>query len=217
MPFADPTTSGEHNFNAYGLGLMLCDYHGWRIAKHAGMAGHSLAILGFVPEKRVGVVVLVNHRRCLFHYAVFRRALDLYCGVPPIDLDSTNRKLLAEHLASQGESMKRQTQARDPSKKPALALEEYCGMYKGQYDLPAKVEMAEGGMVLRYGNLVADVTHWHDDTFRARLRQQRLAEEQDWYLTFTVVERKTAKMHIHSEHDVQADFVPNSSRTGNPR
>jgi len=37
---------------------MLCDYHGLRIAKHAGMAGHTLAILGFVPEKRVGVVVL---------------------------------------------------------------------------------------------------------------------------------------------------------------
>ncbi len=71
-PFADPV-HGEHIFNAYGLGLLVSDYHGQRIAKHAGMSGHSMAMLGFVPEKRVGAVVLTNHRPSLFHYAVFRR------------------------------------------------------------------------------------------------------------------------------------------------
>jgi len=103
--------------------------------------------------------------------------------------------------------MKRQSQTRDPGKKLTLSLDAYCGTFKGQYNLPVKIEMVEGGMVLRLGNLVADVTHWHHDTFRARLRQRRLAEEQDWYLTFTIAEAKIAKLHIHSEHDVQADFV----------
>ncbi len=207
MPFVDPV-HGEHVFDAYGLGLMLRDYHGQRIAYHQGMAGHSLSILGLVPEKRVGVVVLVNHRRCLFHYAVFRRALDLYCDMPPVDLDSPNQKLIADLLVSQSESLKRQAAARDPSKKHMLPLDNYCGTYKGELDLLAKLEIDGGGLVLRYGNVAADVTHWHDDTFRARLRQRRLADEQDWWLTFTVASGTIAKLHIHSEHDVHADFAP---------
>jgi hypothetical protein len=206
MPFVDPV-HGEHFFDAYGLGLMLRDYHGQRIANHAGMAGHSLSMLGFVPEERVGVVVLTNHRPCLFHYAVFRRAIDLYCGMPPVDLDSANKTLLAEHHARQEQSLKRRADTRDASKKPTLPLDSYAGIYERGFGLRAKLEMDSDDLVLRYGNFVADVAHWHDDTFRARLRERRLAAEQDWYLTFTVAKGVITKLHIHSEHDVHADFV----------
>jgi CubicO group peptidase (beta-lactamase class C family)/pimeloyl-ACP methyl ester carboxylesterase len=206
MP-ADPV-HGEHVFCAYGLGFMLWDYHGHRIAAHSGMSGHSLAMIGLVPEKRVGVVVLANHRRCLFHYAAFRRALDLYCGMPPIDLDSANKKLLAKFLAREAEAAKRRAAERNRAKKPALPFLEYRGSYQGKFDLVARVEMEAGSLILRYGNHVADVTHWHDDTFRARLRQRRLAEEQDWWLTFSVAGGAVAKLHIDSQHDVHGDFVP---------
>ncbi len=68
-------------------------------------------------------------------------------------------------------------------------------------------------MVLRYGNIVADVGHCYGDTFRAQLRERRLAAEQDWYLTFTVTDGVITKLHIHSEHDVDADFLPVSGQT----
>jgi CubicO group peptidase (beta-lactamase class C family) len=206
MP-ADPV-HGEHAFNTYGLGLVIWDYHGLRIAAHSGMAGHSLAMIGFVPEKRVGVVVLTNHRRCLFHYAVFRRALDLYCGMRPMDLDAANQKLLAAHLSRQQEALQRRASERNPDKTSTLPMDSYCGRYQGPYGLIATLELDAGRIVLRFGNHVADVTHWHDDTFRARLRQRRLAEEQDWWLSFTVADRAVAKMHIQSEHDVHGEFKP---------
>ncbi len=211
MP-ADPV-HGQHVFSAYGLGFMLWDYHGHRIAAHSGMSGHSLAMIGLVPEKRVGVVVLTNHRRCLFHYAAFRRALDLYCGMPPIDLDSANKKLLAEFLAREADAAKRRAAARDGSKKPTLPLRQYCGRYQGKFELVARLEMEAENLTLRYGNHVADLTHWHGDTFRARLRQRRLAEEQDWWLTFSVAGGAVAKLHIHSQHDVHDDFVPRPERS----
>jgi hypothetical protein len=40
------------------------------------------------------------------------------------------------------------------------------------------------------------------------LQQRRLADEQDWYLTFTVANGGIARLHVHSEHDVDADFLP---------
>jgi CubicO group peptidase (beta-lactamase class C family) len=206
MP-ADPV-HGEHVFNAYGLGLVVWDYHGHQIAAHSGMAGHTLAMIGFVPEKRVGAVVLTNHRRCLFHYAAFRRALDLYCGLPPIDLDSANKRLIGDLVARQKAAIRRREASRDPNKKPTLQQSGYCGRFAGAYGQLGAIDAQAGGLVLTYGNLVADVAHWHDDTFRARLRQRRLADEQDWWLTFDVAEGAVRKLHIHSEHDVQGDFVP---------
>jgi RimJ/RimL family protein N-acetyltransferase len=35
-----------------------------------------------------------------------------------------------------------------------------------------------------------------------------LEAEQEWYLTFTVVGGKITKLHVSSEHDVEADFTP---------
>jgi hypothetical protein len=92
-----------------------------------------------------------------------------------------------------------------------LPLEGYAGIYKGEGGSLVELQMHAGGLVLQYGNFVADVTDWHDDTFRARLRQRRLAEEQDWYLSFTFVKGALARLHIHSEHDVHADFVPSTT------
>ncbi len=212
MRFADPV-HGEHTFKANGLGVMLFDYHGRRLARHAGMAGHSMAVVGFVPEDRVGVAVLTNYRPSLFHYAVFRRAIDLFCGEHPIDLDTPNRKLFDDHFASRAASLLERQAARDPENKPNLALQKYLGTFQRDFGLRATIESESGAMVLRYGNFVADVGHWYGDTFQARLRERRLAAEQHWYLTFTVTDGVITKLHIHSEHDVHAVFLPVSTNT----
>jgi len=206
MKAVDPV-HGAHAFHAYGLGLMLLDYHGRRLAQHAGMAGHSMAMVGFVPEDRVGVAVLTNYRPSLFHYAVFRRAIDLYCGQEPLELDAANRKLFDEHFARLAQSVGERNAQRDPARRSTLPLQAYLGNFEGRYGWRVTIRAEADAIVLRYGNYVADVEHWRDDTFRARLRERRMPAEQDWYLHFTVVDGRVAKLHIHSEHDVDADFV----------
>ena len=205
MPAADPVF-GEHLFNAYGLGLIVSDYHGRRLVKHAGMAGNSLAVVGFVPEEHVGVVVLTNHRRNLFHYAIMRRVLDVFTGLPPVDLDTANRKLLEDHLARAAEARRRRVDAREPGTRPSLPLGAYAGTYEWAYGRRVEIRRESDHLVLRFGNLTADLSHWHRDTFLATLRQRRLSGEQEWFVTFTVDDGAIAKVHIDSEHDVQADF-----------
>jgi len=207
MRFADPV-HGKHTFKAYGLGIMLFDYHGRRLARHAGMAGHSMATVGFVPEDGVGVAVLTNHRPSLFHYAVFRRAIDLFCGEQPVDIDTPNRKLFDDHFARRAASSERRKSERDSTEKPTLPLQKYLGTYERDYGLQAMIESKSDDIVLRYGTSVADVEHWHGDTFRAQLRDRRLAAEQHWYLKFTVAKGVIEKLHIYSEHDIHADFLP---------
>ena len=76
--------------------------------------------------------------------------------------------------------------------------------------------MESGKLTLRYGHFVADVEPWNGDTFQARLREPRLPAEQHWYLTFTLEEGRIAKLHIQSEHEVHADFVPVPTRETTP-
>ena len=49
------------------------------------MTDGTLAVVGFVPEERLGVVVLTNMRRNLFYASLFRYALSLFLGLPPED------------------------------------------------------------------------------------------------------------------------------------
>ena len=207
MPFSDPVL-GEYAVKNYGLGFMVYDYHGRSLALHTGMSGHSMGIVGFVPKDRVGVAVLTNYRPSLLHYAVFRHAIDLYCGEEPVDLNSANRKLFDEHLARQAESLMRRAATRDVKAHPTLPIQDYAGAYERESGLRATLSMEAKRLILRYGNFVADVETWNGDTFLARLREPRLPAEQNWYLTFTVEKSRVKQLHIQSEHDVHADFSP---------
>lgn len=207
MPFSDPVL-GEYASKHYGLGFMVYDYHGRSLALHTGMSGHSMGIVGFVPKDRVGVAVLTNYRPSLLHYAVFRRAIDLFCGEDPVDLNSANRKLFDEHIGRQAESLKRRAATRNVNALPTLPIQDYVGTYERGSGLRATLSMESKRLVLRYGNFAADVETWNGDTFLARLREPRLPAEQNWYLKFTVEKARIKQLHIQSEHDVHAEFSP---------
>lgn len=218
MPFSDPVL-GEYAVKNYGLGFMVYDYHGRSLALHTGMSGHSMGIVGFVPNDRVGVAVLTNYRPSLLHYAVFRRAIDLFCGEDPVDLNSANRMLFDEHIGRQAESLKRRAATRDVNSLPTLPIQDYVGTYERESGHRATLSMEAKQLILRYGNFAADVETWNGDTLLARLREPRLPAEQNWYLTFTVEKDRVTQMHIESGHDVHADFSPvpkNNTTSSNP-
>lgn len=48
------------HFQAYGLGWSLSDYRGRKLVAHGGAIDGFRAVVGLVPEERLGVVVLSN-------------------------------------------------------------------------------------------------------------------------------------------------------------
>src|SRR3989442_14485381 len=75
------------HFLAYGLGWSLADYRGRKLVSHGGAIDGFRALVGLVPEERLGVVVLSNGGelgRALTN-ALFLRVVDAYLGGAPTD------------------------------------------------------------------------------------------------------------------------------------
>ena len=71
----------DPHWMTYGLGWFQIDYQGWAVSFHTGSIDGMATIVGLVPEKNLGVVVLENLDHAELRHALLWRALDLWGGV----------------------------------------------------------------------------------------------------------------------------------------
>jgi len=156
---------------AYGMGWFLDDYRGTRIVWHSGGVLGYRALIGLIPDKHVGVVILSNAFMSPLPPALMMRIFDAYLGVP-------ERGWSKEEMAPTRE-MEQTARAVESSLEglqikgthPALPLERYAGTYESPVYGNVNVRLENGALVLRFpGAQVADLKHWHYDVFRMKLR-----------------------------------------------
>jgi CubicO group peptidase (beta-lactamase class C family) len=158
-------------FLLYGLGWFLHDYQGRKVVEHAGGTMGIRALVALLPAEKLGLVILTNlGNPQLLPEALRFRVFDAYLGRPPRDW---SREFLQEakgRLEQAEAERKKQEAARVEGTAPSLALEWYAGTY--QHDVYGKVTVtAENGqLVLQYGLDMADLKHWHYDTFQLIVR-----------------------------------------------
>jgi CubicO group peptidase (beta-lactamase class C family) len=159
------------NFMAYGLGWFLNDYRGRKIVHHGGNIDGMHALVAMLPEEELGLVVLTNHNPNFATYALMYRIFDAYLDAPQQDW---SRRLLAasDSLRALGRAQERRMEeARVAGTSPSLPLDGYVGSYEDAVHGQVAVAAENGGLVLRWGpRQVADLEHWHYDTFRAAWR-----------------------------------------------
>lgn len=166
---------GTHLFN-YGMGWMLQDYKGRLVVQHGGNIDGMTALVAMMPEEKTGLVILSNLDQNDLTYALMYRVFDAYLKQPPKDWSAVflaaSKKASAE---AKSEEQKRERQ-RVPNTSPSLPLEQYAGTYTDTLNGDAVVRREARGLVLQYGRLVADLAHWHFDTFQAIWRDRRLGK-----------------------------------------
>ncbi|MFW6078975.1 MAG: serine hydrolase, partial [Gemmatimonadota bacterium] len=189
-PYMERFMPGAH-FRLYGLGWFLADYRDRMVVMHGGNIDGMSALVATIPEEDLGVVVLTNLNGNLLPYAIAYRVFDAYLG-PPADgaepTDWSAEMLEVQHgLEREAE---RQIARRDSSRvedtSPSLPLERYAGEYHDSLygGLDVRVDDGDGGLVLeRNPSFVADLEHWHYDTFLADWRDPTLGET---LVTFTL-------------------------------
>lgn len=186
------------HFFAYGLGWFLHDYRGQAVAMHTGSIDGMSAIIGLVPDRRVGVYVLANLDHAELRHALMYRVFDAY-GVPPgagapnagspnagspnagapnasppRDWSAELLRLYGGLRARAAAERARQEQRRATGTHPSLALERYAGSYTDSTFGTVAVTARGGALRLTFGRArVADLEHWQYDTFRARWADPR--------------------------------------------
>jgi CubicO group peptidase (beta-lactamase class C family) len=174
----------ETNFRAYGLGWYLEDYRGERLAYHAGRIDGMSARLVLLPEKQLGVAVLTNRGRSSLPAAVAYRVIDAYLSAPKRDWSALLLTWAAENNAARAAGEAEDAARRAGETRPSLPLARYRGRYESALFGTLDIRLDKDRLVLaRNASAIADLTHWHFDTFRARFRSPAL---RDRAVTFTI-------------------------------
>jgi CubicO group peptidase (beta-lactamase class C family) len=167
-----PTTRlVQPRFFTYGLGWFLHDYRGAAVAMHTGSINGMNALVGLLPDRGVGVSVLVNAGGAELRHALMYRVFDLFLGHPPRDWSTELLELyrgMAVQAAQPRPAPAAQGELERPVAPPSLPLARYTGEYRDPIFGTVTVALRDGVLYLtselaRRGPLA----HRQYDTFLA--------------------------------------------------
>jgi CubicO group peptidase (beta-lactamase class C family) len=157
----------DRHLNAYGLGWRMHNYHGRKVVQHTGLVNYTRTQVGMIPEEGIGYVAFANLTTAPLPTAVMYRVFDLLLEEPVRDWSG---EYLARSQAGGGGGSSNNGRVQGTS--PSLALDAYAGTYSHNLFGDVEVAYENGGLVLRYSpDYVADLGHFHFDTFRANWRR----------------------------------------------
>lgn len=164
------------HWTTYGLGWFQQDYRGKFVAMHTGSIDGRTAIIGLVPDERVGVYIFGNTDHAEFRHALMWRVIDRYTGAPARDWSAEFLTLYADRKAK-GEKARAEREAkRVTGTAPSLALASYAGTYEHPVYKDLRVEVVNGALVVHFGPSAqgtGTLAHWNYDTFRTRMGDGR--------------------------------------------
>lgn len=112
----------------YGFGLFVSSYRGHRHIAHTGAYEGFNASLSWLPDAKVGVVILANHNLLLnFMQVISNRAFDLELGIEPIDWRA---RFGPTEPGARAPNAQDTTGKPSTKTKPARPLAEYTGRFE---------------------------------------------------------------------------------------
>ncbi len=187
-------------FSAYGLGWFLQDYRGRKIVQHSGGLDGMISQTAMMPSENLGLVVLTNSETNV-NSIMMNKIFDVFLNIEPKrDWSAERLKRAADNKARAADEDAKIVAARVLNTKPSLDLKNYAGSYADQLYGDATVTEENGKLVLRFvqsPNFVADLEHWHYDTFQIKWRPSVSYNFPRGFVTFTISkDGKTDEMKI---------------------
>ncbi|MBC7899566.1 MAG: serine hydrolase [Saprospiraceae bacterium] len=190
MPISEGAskTNPSRHFNTVGMGWFLYDYQGRKVINHSGGLDGMLSYTVLVPEENLGLVVLTNSESPAFA-VMMNKIVDVFLNAPKRDWNAEAVERAKRINAAANEEIKKADTARVPGTKPSLSLANYSGTYSDKLYGNTTVTEENGKLVLRFGpspNFVADLEHWHYDTFQIKWRPSVAYNFPRGFVTFTI-------------------------------
>ena len=154
---------------AYGMGWYRHRYQGETVCYHTGAIDGFRSILGLVPDKGVGIVVLANADNHFLPRAVFQSLLDAELGLPEVDWSQrflTHQSQLTLH------SPRASAATASPEAQPCpVPLAQLCGDYLDETGFgKGTVALEDDSLVLTVGEVSYRLVHTNGLCFAASYR-----------------------------------------------
>jgi CubicO group peptidase (beta-lactamase class C family) len=168
---------------SYALGWSVGSYAGRRTSSHGGATDGMNTFLLLVPEEGLGVVVTTNTFNSFMNslaYEVVDRMLDL----PRRDWHALHWTAYRARYSAVQRERDAIHAARERGTATSVPLTAFAGQYYDDLYADAEVSLTGDRLELRLwrdDTQVADLEHWHHDTFRAIWRNRAMREEFVWF------------------------------------
>lgn len=200
IPISDPpgpVAGTRPSFDGYALGWEVRDYHGTKIVWHAGGVYGSTSVVVLIPEKKVGLAILVNSEEPEPRHGLMYELLDHYLGLPGQDWPARFKAYRQQRVA-EAQSIVEQKRAAPAPIGPSLPLDRYVGRYVDPWYGALTIGRDPRGLTVNFNptpRMKGRLEHYQYDSFIARFDDPALEPA---YLTFALdadgkVARITAK------------------------
>jgi len=154
------------DFFSYGLGWFIQDYRGQAVWMNTGSIDGMCAIIGLIPEKRVGVYVLENLDHAELRHGLMYSVFDLYSGGPSRDWS----RELHELFASLARSQRPQVVAAGTraESRPSLPLDKYVGTYVDSTYGTIDITLSNGALEAKIADASQRLEPVANETFRSQ-------------------------------------------------
>ena len=155
------------NFFSYALGWFVQDYKGKTVWMHTGSIDGQCAIIGLIPDRKLGVYVLENLDHAELRHALMYQVFDLYDGGPKRDWSGELKSLFAARQKARPAAPAHVT-----GTQPSLPLDRYAGTYTDSTYGSIVVTNHDGTLSGRFEKAdLGALKHWEYDTFRSTPRE----------------------------------------------
>jgi CubicO group peptidase (beta-lactamase class C family) len=191
------------HWTTYGLGWFEQDFRGRFLAFHTGSLDGRTAMMGLLPDAKVGVFIGGNLDHAEFRHALLLQVMDLFAGTNGGAPRNWSTEFLALYrgIHERGEKAAAEFEAkRVTGTKPTLPLAAYTGTF--MHPLWGDVVIAQQGasLTLHIGPSAGNtgtLEHFHYDTFRTFLGDGRGGAS---YVSFVVdAEGKVSKVLLYGD------------------
>ncbi len=192
-------TNPTRHFSGVGMGWFVYDYYGRKIINHSGGLDGMLSYTVLIPEEKVGFLVLTNSESSAFSI-MMNKIRDVFVGAPKRDWNTEVKAQTDAGKKADADEKAKVDAARVKDTKPSLALAQYAGTYGDKLYGDVTIAEENGKLVMRFGpspNFVADLEHWHYDTFEIKWRPSVSYNFPRGFVTFTIDKNgKTERLNV---------------------
>ena len=182
-------------FSGYGLGVVLCEIGGYKVYSHGGRIDGMVSSMLFVPELKLGVVVLSNIGT-LYAYSLRSWILDRYIGAEYTDWSDSFLKSQNTPKQAGKENIHRLKENATENTEPSLPLASYAGTYTNELAGNLIITVEDNRLSYRLAETGrGSMSHLHFDTFIARLTEPLLEAEMG---------EKAAQFHLNIDGSVKS-------------
>jgi CubicO group peptidase (beta-lactamase class C family) len=136
------------HWKTYALGWFQHDYQGRAVSFHTGSLQGTIAIIGLIPDEKLGVYVLGNLDHAEVRHAIMYKVFDIFSDKPSGRDWSSEFLALYNSLKVTNDSSARKT---DAEILPSFTLKEFTGRYEDPYLGIMKVALDNDTLILSVG------------------------------------------------------------------